>query len=95
MSARIERLFIVACALGSAAMNLAAADTSSPRSVIAYMGPPIFLAAVIVEDVHTVVLATGGLDLLAAKLLHGTRCACDFWAEGLGISSDDFAVPAS
>ena len=45
-SAKVERLMIVACAVGSAAMNYAAADTGSIRSALAYCAPPIFLAAV-------------------------------------------------
>ena len=46
-SARIERALIVACALGSAAQNYAAADVTSPRSVVAYIVPPVFLAVVV------------------------------------------------
>ena len=46
-SARIERALIVACAVGSAAMNYAAADDGSPRSVAAYVMPPVFLAIVV------------------------------------------------
>lgn len=45
--ARTERAVIVACAFGSAAMNYAAADDSSPRSVIAYTAAPVFLAIVV------------------------------------------------
>jgi hypothetical protein len=45
-SAPVERILIIACALGSAAMNYAAADVSSPRSVAAYVMPPIALAIV-------------------------------------------------
>jgi hypothetical protein len=45
-SARIERALILACAFGSAAMNYAAADVISPRSVAAYVMPPVFLAVV-------------------------------------------------
>lgn len=51
-SARIERGLIVACAAGSALMNYAAANGGSPRSVAAYVMPPIFLAIV----VHRVVV---------------------------------------
>src|SRR5271166_3758332 len=43
-SARVERALVIACALGSAAMNYAAADDGSPRSVAAYVMPPVFLA---------------------------------------------------
>ena len=44
--APVERFLIIACALGSAGMNYAAADVSSPRSVAAYVMPPIALAIV-------------------------------------------------
>src|ERR1035441_980288 len=43
-SARIERAAVVACALASAGMNYAAASVTSPRSVVAFVMPPIFLA---------------------------------------------------
>ena len=46
-SARIERALVIAFALGSAAMNYAAADDGSPRSVAAYVMPPVFLAVVV------------------------------------------------
>jgi hypothetical protein len=46
-AARIERALIVACAIGSAAQNYAAADVSSPRSVAAYVAPSLFLALVV------------------------------------------------
>jgi hypothetical protein len=46
-AARIERALIVACALGSAGQNYAAADVSSPRSVAAYVVPSLFLALVV------------------------------------------------
>ena len=46
-SARVERALIVACALGSAGMNYAAANGGSPRSVAAYVVPPVFLAIVV------------------------------------------------
>jgi hypothetical protein len=46
-SARIERILIVVCALGSAGQNYAAADVTSPRSVAAYVVPPVFLAVVV------------------------------------------------
>ena len=45
--ARVERALVMVCAFGSAAMNYAAADTTSPRSVLAYVAPPLFLAAVV------------------------------------------------
>jgi hypothetical protein len=46
-SARIERVLIVVCAVASAGQNYAAADVSSPRSVAAYVVPPLFLALVV------------------------------------------------
>jgi hypothetical protein len=46
-SARVERALIVACAAGSALMNYAAANGGSPRSVAAYVVPPVFLAIVV------------------------------------------------
>jgi hypothetical protein len=46
-SARVERALVVACAAGSALMNYAAANGGSPRSVAAYVMPPIFLAIVV------------------------------------------------
>ena len=44
MPARTERILIMACAVMSALMNYAAADVISPRSVLAFVMPPIFLA---------------------------------------------------
>ena len=44
LPARTERAAVVACAAGSAFMNYLAADISSPRSVTAYVMPPILLA---------------------------------------------------
>jgi len=46
-SARVERALVIACALGSAGMNFAAADDGSPRSVAAFVMPPLFLAIVV------------------------------------------------
>jgi hypothetical protein len=43
----VERVCVIACAAGSAVMNYAAADVASPRSVIAYLAPPLFLALVV------------------------------------------------
>jgi hypothetical protein len=44
---RPERVLIVVCALGSAGMGYAAADTASLRSIVAFVAPPIFLAIVV------------------------------------------------
>jgi len=46
-SARVERVLILVCAFGSAGMNYAAANGGSPRSVTAYVVPPVFLAVVV------------------------------------------------
>jgi hypothetical protein len=53
-SAKVERALIVACAAGSALMNYAAADVSSPRSVLAFCMPPVFLAVVVDRVVVTI-----------------------------------------
>jgi hypothetical protein len=45
--ARTERALILACAFGSAGMNYAAAVVTSPRSVVAFVAPPVFLAVVV------------------------------------------------
>jgi Protein of unknown function (DUF2637) len=52
--ARTERTLIMACAAGSAAMNYAAADTASPRSVAAYVAAPVFLAVVVDRTVAVI-----------------------------------------
>jgi len=46
-SAKVERGLVVACAAGSALMNYAASNASSPRSVLAYVLPPLYLAVVV------------------------------------------------
>src|SRR5215469_5856010 len=45
-SARTERVLIMACAAASGVMNYAAANDASPKSVLAYVMPPVFLAVV-------------------------------------------------
>src|SRR5258708_420628 len=54
LSSAVERALVVMTALGSAGMNYAAADVSSPRSVVAYCMPPVFLAIVVDRTVATV-----------------------------------------
>jgi hypothetical protein len=54
LSAKIERAAVIACATGSAVMNYAAADVTSPRSVLAYCMPPVFLAFVVDRVVRTI-----------------------------------------
>jgi len=46
-SSRTERALILACAAASAYMNVSAADTVSPRSVVAYAVAPVALAVVV------------------------------------------------
>ena len=46
LAAKTERALVVLCAAGSAVMNYAAADITSPRSVLAFCMPPVFLAVV-------------------------------------------------
>lgn len=45
-AAKTERVLILACAAGSAGMNYLAADAGSPRSAVAYVTWPLFLAVV-------------------------------------------------
>jgi hypothetical protein len=54
LPAKAERGLVVVCAAGSAVMNYAAADVSSPRSVLAFCMPPLFLAIVVDRVVVTV-----------------------------------------
>ena len=42
--ARAERVLVIVCSSASAGMSYAAADVASPRSVIVYVAPPLFLA---------------------------------------------------
>jgi hypothetical protein len=44
--ARVERVLITVCAAASGVMNFAAANDASPKSVLAYVMPPVFLAVV-------------------------------------------------
>ena len=53
-SAKIERAAVVGCAVGSAVMNFAPADSSSWRSVLAWTMPPVFLAFVVDRVVRTI-----------------------------------------
>jgi len=75
--ARIERALIVVCAVASAGQNYAAADVTSPRSVAAYVMPPLFLALVVdrvvavmrrhvLGDAERSVWAAAGRSLAAA-----------------------------
>jgi hypothetical protein len=56
------------------------------------------LRSVLVDEVRqtTLLLPTGSLDVVQAKLLHGRACRHEWWAEQLGTdpASDDFVAPA-
>ena len=70
--ARTERALILACALASAAMNYLAADTASPRSVVAYTAAPVFLAVVVDRVVAVVRRHVLGVDEVSAWTAAGT-----------------------
>jgi hypothetical protein len=55
------------------------------------------LRTVIVDEARTsvVLLPTGRLEILTAKLLCGSTCATDWWNEVLGLTGTDFAIPAA
>ena len=89
-SSRTERALILACAVASAYMNVSAADTASPRSVVAYAVAPIALAVVVdrvvavirrhvLGDEEASAWTAMGRALLAVEALPGsprcTRCA--------------------
>jgi Protein of unknown function (DUF2637) len=80
-TARAERALITVCAAASGVMNFAAADDASPKSVLAFVMPPVFLA-VVADRVVSVVrrhvlgeherspwLAAAPLVLYATRLL--------------------------
>src|SRR6185437_8935921 len=77
--ARAERALIVACALGSATMNYAAANDGSLRSVLAYVVPPLFLAVVtdrVISVVRRYYLGddeTSAWSVLATVVLYALR----------------------
>lgn len=56
------------------------------------------LRTVLVENVErqVLILPTGRMDVVEAKLLHGTACRHEFWAERLGTDPDNdtFMIPA-
>ena len=70
----------------------------SPVAITYQSGPRARdLRTVICEDVRTamVLLPTGRLEIVQAKLLCGTSSRCDFWAAELGLQdAHDFACPA-
>ena len=79
--ARAERALVIVCALGSAVMGYAAADVASPRSVIVYVAPPLFLAVCVDRLISVVRRHMLGVDEaspwrpLGAALTGLARCA--------------------
>ena len=67
--ARTERALIMVCSFGSAAMNYAAADTASPRSVIAFVAAPVFLAVVVDRVVAVIRRHVGAAEASAWSAL--------------------------
>ena len=63
---RVERSLIMVCAVLSAAMNYAASDTASPRSVVAYTAAPVFLAIVTDRVIAVVRRHVLGIDEASA-----------------------------
>ena len=66
-SANAERGLIIACAGASALMNAAAANAGSPRSLLAWLMPPVFLAIVVDRVVVTVRRHVLGSETTAAE----------------------------
>jgi len=80
---RVERTLIMVCALLSAAMNYAASDTASPRSVVAYTAAPVFLAIVTDRVIAVVRRHVLGIDEASAwsvlgRALKGSARALGF-----------------
>jgi hypothetical protein len=82
-SARIERALIVVCAVASAGQNYAAADVSSPRSVAAYVMPPLFLALVVDRVVAVVRRHVLGVEERSVWATIGRTAV--FAGKGLGL----------
>jgi hypothetical protein len=62
LSGKVERAAVIGCAIGSAVMNYAAADVTSPRSVLAYCMPAVFLAFVADRTTRTIQRHVLGMD---------------------------------
>jgi hypothetical protein len=92
LAAKTERGLIVACAAGSAVMNYAASNASSPRSVLAFIMPPIFLAIVVDRVVVTVRRHVLGMregrspwSVLGTVTLYALRFALAPWPTAKGV----------
>jgi hypothetical protein len=92
LAAKVERALIVACAAGSAIMNYAAADAASPRSVLAFCMPPVFLAVVVDRVVVSVRRHVLGMRdghspwAIAGRIgLYGLRFVLSPWPTATGL----------
>jgi Protein of unknown function (DUF2637) len=74
-SSRTERALILACAAASAYMNVSAADTASPRSVVAYAVAPVALAVVVDRVVAVIRRHVMGADEPSAWTAMGRALA--------------------
>jgi hypothetical protein len=89
--ARAERVLIIACAGASGVMNFAAANDASPKSVLAYVMPPVFLAVVADRVVSVVRRHVLGEDerspwlAAAAVVLYAVRMVLAPWSTAAGL----------
>ena len=95
--ARAERVLIMACAAASGVMNFAAANDASPKSVLAYVMPPVFLAVVadrvvsvarrhaVGQDERSPWLAAAPLVLYAVRLVLASLSTAAGLSVGPGI----------
>lgn len=89
-SAKIERTLNIACALGSAAMNVLAADLGSPRSIAVYVLPAVLYAACSDRLIATVGHAAGVEETslwrwLGTGALYGARAVVAFPSTARGL----------
>lgn len=90
LGALAPRACVIACAAGSAVMNYAAADVSSPRSVLAFIMPPLFLALVVDQVAVTIRKHVMGIEDRSAWAIAGrimlwaARTLLDPWATAIG-----------
>jgi hypothetical protein len=88
--ARIERALNVACAAGSAVMNLLSADLGSPRSVVVYVLPAALYIACSDRLIATAAHAAGVQDTglwraSGTAALYGLRAVVAFPSTALGL----------
>ena len=93
--ARARRVLIMACVGASGVVNFAAANDASPKSVLAYVIPPMFLAVVagqvpvarrcaVGQDERSPWLAAAPLVLYAVRLVLASLST----AAGLGVGPE-------